>query len=218
MQAIKMRELPILFNTPMVQAILDMRKTQTRRIIKPQPVWMADPNIPFKTSDANPKGIIKSSYQIRDMLYVRETWQSFFPEEVTENHQQGPKSFSGIPAESAKGHYMYFYYKADGEIENALWRPSIHMPKEAARIWLEVTDVRAERVQEITDEDAMAEGIESLYGAWRDYKEVGTWHTSPRASFSTLWDSIYQKQGHGWGANPWVWVYEFKRLEGYRWA
>jgi hypothetical protein len=226
-----MAEKPILFSTEMVRAILDGRKTQTRRICKDIPdhdfhwgldraPYMGNYKLFTKTEprkwgwvtlenqwlydlqtevDSSRTYLIKSPYQIGDILYVRETW-------------------CNINKPDVKPEYYYLAdclqpWVEDYDPSEWKWRPSIHMPKEAARIWLEVTEARPERLQEITEEDAIAEGIENLYGAWKDYIEEGTWHTSPRTSFSTLWDSIYKKQGHGWEVNDWLWVYEFKRLE-----
>ena len=173
---------PILFSTYMVQAILDGRKTMTRRVVKPQPLWIGEPNVPFKTQDADHKGIINSPYQPRDILYVRETW-----------HQHYDGSFA---------------YKAT-DPKNTGWHPSIHMPREAARIFLEVTDVRVERLQEITEEDAIKEGVRVGIG--------GMPYFSCQDAFPALWDSTIKNQDlplYGWDSNCWVWIYEFKRLEG----
>lgn len=254
---------PILFSTPMVQAILGGRKTMTRRVIKYsfETVYSAAcyrgkwsetykckyGEVPGHVIEWYIKEVAKPAYQPGDILWVRETWQSFFPEEVTQNHQQGPRSFSGIPAETAKGHYMYFYYRADGEVPDdpkygkANWRPSIFMPRGAARIFLRVTDVRAERVQDITETDAKAEGaVFTDYGIyqpkWKASLDGGKtfypaapaqhpgWHMaevnspdqcypSARSAFIGIWDSLNAKRGFGWDTNPWVWVYIFERCE-----
>lgn len=185
----------ILFNTEMVRAIMDGRKTCTRRMVKPQPDEKHTYPLGFVTDSTEKKeagcfgfGIneyggsiqyAKSQYQPRDILYVRETFIQ------------------------AAAHT--FWYKADDNSwmpEDLHWHPSIHMPKEAARIWLKVTNVRAERLQDITEDSAEAEGC-------FDY-------TSTALGFPDVWDSTIKKSDldrYGWNANPWVWVIEFERCE-----
>lgn len=182
---------PILFNTEMVQAILDGRKTCTRRIVKgaipDDAMWgytMFTPKGCISCrgvyADGYGEGFYKLPYQPGDILYVRETW--------------------------CKGSWMNekerYYYKADDNDFHCVWHPSIHMPKEAARIWLRVTDVRVERLQDMTDDDAEAEGC-------FDY-------TSTALGFPDVRDSTIKKSDIGrcgWAANPWVWVVEFERCE-----
>lgn len=188
---------PILFNTEMVQAILDGRKTCTRRVAKnvPDHTHRIEPvyeNGRFQfdcfyssyvaalDADADFCMPCFPPYQQGDILYVRETW--------------------------CKGSWMNekerYYYKADDNDFHCVWHPSIHMPKEAARIWLRVTDVRVERLQDMTDDDAEAEGC-------FDY-------TSTALGFPDVWDSTIKKSDIGrcgWAANPWVWVVEFERCE-----
>ena len=182
---------PILFNTEMVRAILEGRKTCTRRVLKQ----------PF---EVHPNGYITKPrgnerlcpyippYQPGDVLYVRETW--------------------------CKGSYgnekEKYYYKADDNNFFCTWHPSIHMPKEAARIFLKVTDVRVERLQDITDDGAKAEGAN-----WKNGKNVG-WEEKMRRTaverFAEIWESTIKKTDkhiHGWNANPYVWVVEFERCE-----
>lgn len=196
---------PILFSPLMVQAILEGRKTQTRRVIKPQPVHIAEPRVPFKTIDIDPKGIINRPYQLGDIIWVRETW--------TEMHGA-------------------YFYKADNnpasilmEPHGAKWRPSIHMPKVAARLFLKVTYVRVERLQDITEDDAIAEGFEGYpcdhigrelsavcgYGC-TDCINTG-WLEPPWVDFMFTWDKLNAKRGFGWETNPWVWVIRFERVE-----
>ena len=147
---------PILFNTEMVRAILDGRKTCTRRVVKPTPKYFEVNENPVYIYDAEPAmGRIYPPCQPEDVLYVRETW-------------------CGLPVNEAghfRGHPIY-YYRADGDLRpegwRGAWHPSIHMPKEAARIWLKVTDVRVERLQNITDDGAKAEGAN-----WKNGKNVG---------------------------------------------
>ena len=217
---------PILFNTEMVRAILDGRKTCTRRIAKG---FIPDDALWGYTA-FTPKGYIscrglyadgygekfyKLPYQPGDILYVRETFIQ------------------------AAAHT--FWYKADDKAwmsKDLLWKPSIHMPKEAARIWLKVTDVRVERLQDITEDGAKAEGMpdsfdypvdkaycplckgEGIIGTV-DVHSLGhmdvdcPYCDSYRKRFENLWNSINQKclDCYGWDANPWVWVIEFERCE-----
>lgn len=197
-----MRELPILFNTEMVRAILDDRKTCTRRVIKydkaddvlNSPARKENPDIPDKQFI---KYLVKMPYEVGDILYVRETWTDHY-----------------VPNEIGKPELQYCY-KADGvDIkaeclpgENNRWYPSIHMPKEAARIWLKVTDVRVERLQDITEIQAQAEGCNS---------GLLTGPCNARGQFENLWNRTIKKSDidtYGWKANPWVWVIEFERCE-----
>lgn len=208
------RALPILFNTEMVRAILDGRKTCTRRVIK-LPENMD--GVPVgKSGDCNnplgfmyPGCIKRPPYQPGDILYVRETW-------------------CALPVNEAghmRGHSIY-YYRADGDLRpegwRGKWRPSIHMPKEAARIWLKVTDVRVERLQDITPKGAESEGVGNLfyddigYGEKNYGTEVDTEYGIAKEQFAWLWESTIKKSDldrYGWDANPWVWVIEFERCE-----
>lgn len=191
---------PILFNTEMVRAILGGRKTCTRRVIKPQ--WEECPTckhvhnkyIYDKLAEnvycarcgypLEPERI--APYQPGDILYVRET-------------------FIQIAAHT-------FWYKAYGKswmLKDLRWKPSIHMPKEAARIWLKVTDVRLERLQEITIDGIRNEGLSSMAVHAGDM-EIAL------KEWELLWSSTIKKSDldrYGWDANPWVWVIEFERCE-----
>jgi hypothetical protein len=214
-------EKPILFSTPMVQAILKGHKTQTRRIIKPQP--MADlfsaivggyDNIPkmarfyTKRESCNPFiEDIKLKYNIGNILWVRETWH--------------PKRHSfpiGLPYE----------YKAtakeDGNPTDEHWKPSIFMPKDACRIFLKIVNVRVQRLNDITEKDAVAEGITELlqsntqmisngkqYFDYSKEKELLNEGLPPIESYKTLWQNINGKES--WDQNPFVWVYEFDKIE-----
>ena len=162
----------------MVQAILDGRKTVTRRVLKNQN-YIADNKQPYR------KG---------DILYVRETW-----------------------AKDSFGHYVYKTdYEGTTLSPDWKWQPSIHMPKEAARIWLKVTDIRVERLQDITEEQAKAEGaIDNRGFIHSSENEHNVIHTA-REHFMRIWNStlkIYNKEQYGWDANPWVWLIEFERCE-----
>lgn len=230
-----MKEIPMIFNTGMVQAIQDGRKTVTRRPMKPQPVihpvppcnpnynvvwngvymWKEWEQPHFTMTERCPYG------NPGDRIYVRETWNRLMM------YDENDMPYSP--------HRYEMFYKADGipdirlldedgyEEDNQCfrWKPSIHMPKRYARIWLEITDVRVERVQDITEEQAEAEGLQmiewstgidyrQLYGVDPDSGEDQLCSTeSFYDSFRQIWDSIYQN----WNSNPWVWVIEFKRVE-----
>lgn len=199
---------PILFNTEMVRAILDGRKTCTRRLVKPQPDEKHIFPLGFVTDSTEKKEVgcfgfaaneyggsiqyVKPPYRYApgDILYVRETW-----------HKYTKRIGKGESCRLAE-FYGYKASVANSEDAEEPWHPSIHMPKEAARIWLKVTDVRVERLQDMTDDDAEAEGC-------FDY-------TSTALGFFDVWDSTIKKSNlncYGWNANPWVWVIKFERCE-----
>ena len=204
---------PILFNTEMVRAILDGRKSCTRRLVKflsgENPRWtgyIKDGLMLY--NGRNEPCIKKAPYQPGDILYVRETWERFECWNC-EGDERGncPKEPQKSVLNKTCGCYMY---RATDEISgDAKWHPSIHMPKEAARIWLKVTNVRVERLQEITSEQICREGVEVEYPHALNGEEK-------RYAFSTLWNSTIKKSDidtYGWDANPWVWVIEFERCE-----
>lgn len=198
---------PILFNTEMVRAILDGRKTCTRRIVKPQPTAHYGAQC------------IKPPYQPGDILYVRETWERFECWNC-EGDERGncPKEPKKSVLDKTCGCYMY---RATDEISgDAKWHPSIHMPKEAARIWLKVTDVRVERLQDITPKGAESEGVGNLfyddigYGEKNYGTEVDPEYGIAKEQFAWLWESTIKKSDldrYGWDANPYVWVISFER-------
>lgn len=171
---------PIIFNTDMVKAILDGRKTQTRRLAKfPEGMTGRLPEHPENQTEPllfYPCGIKYCPYKVGDILYVRETWN---------------QCYDGS-----------FVYKADSK-PNSGWRPSIHMPREAARLFLRVADVKVERLQEITEEDATKEGFESSL----DPYTPAIW------KFIDVWDGIYLYRRQGWTENPWVFVIELEVCE-----
>jgi len=200
-----MKERPILFSAPMVRAILDGRKTQTRRAVKPQPVHMFGEgnhsNYEWRGGvfalDMYPKNSLILNHcpygQPGDRLWVREAW----------SHDAESLEQCRASLEDAMGGGMYGpYYRATESAPDTLrWRPSIHMPRWASRIDLLITGVRVERLQDISTEDALAEGISRM--------ECPDWHAT--TDFRALWESI---NGPGsWEANPWVWVIEFKRVQ-----
>lgn len=190
---------PILFNTDMVRAILAGQKTQTRRVIKPQPTKPRWNNIGWLGWNDGHGYRMKPPCEDGDVLWVRETWC---------------KDDSRYLYRANYGENEHFYQNGN---EIAMhWHPSIHMPKEAARIFLRVKEVRVEYLQEITVDGCAAEGI------WDDYKTyIEKYHENlkkaayPKA-FSELWNSTIKKADlpkYGWDANPWVWVIEFERCE-----
>lgn len=196
----------ILFNTEMVRAILDGRKTCTRRIVKPQ-----------ITAHYGAQRI-KPPYQPGDILYVRETWERFECWNCDGDERGNcPKEPKKSVLDKTYGCYMY---RATDEISgDAKWHPSIHMPKEAARIWLKVTNVRVERLQDITPKDAENEGVGNLfyedigYGEKNYGTEVDPEYGIVKEQFAWLWESTIKKSDidrYGWDANPWVWVIEFE--------
>lgn len=226
---------PILFNTEMVRAILDGRKSCTRRVIKPQPkarlcytyagshgcigkwtypsrgareFWGEEYKLPENIKDEELSKRWNPPYHTDDILYVRETWERFECWNC-EGDERGncPNEPQKSVLDKTCGCYMY---RATNEISgDAKWKPSIHMPKEAARIWLKVTNVRVERLQEITLEQICREGVEVEYPYVLNGEEK-------IYAFSNLWNSTIKKPDidrYGWDANPWVWVIEFERCE-----
>lgn len=218
------RVLPILFNTNMVRAILDGSKTVTRRLIKPQPTYSQRDGFSWKGAaygtDAPPtiKGAAynfrhAAPYRTGDILYVRETWQYIY--ELDGNEQIIEDTGRYYYAATDTLPFNMFVDSRGIVHENIPWRPAIHMPKEAARIWLKVTNVRMERLQEITEEQAEEEGCQAYSfeqeGAVFGQEDIDEW--TAKAMFADLWDSMLKKDdvaSYGWDSNPWVWVIEFE--------
>ena len=226
---------PILFNTEMVRAILDGRKTCTRRICKDANEYTV-PDMDFYNADmrtyavhnfADKEQMEQLSTVERtcpicpgDILYVRETWERFECWNC-EGDERGncPKEPKKSVLNKTCGCYMY---RATDEISgDAKWHPSIRMPKEAARIWLKVTDVQVERLQEITEDGAKAEGINEEWAmSWWSptyYDPDSGGYPKYRVTFAfEVWNKTIKKSEidrFGWDANPWVWVIEFERCE-----
>lgn len=204
------RERPILFNEQMVRAILEGRKTVTRRVMKPQPDFlgsMVDPNTPFKTLDAGLHARITCPYgEPGDRLWVREAWAADAQVDAI------------APRDLSQGEPIW--YPADFSVQQTgcsmiskgRGRPSIHMPRWASRILLEITAVRVERLQDISEEQALAEGVhgEPCDHARQACSDIGCWGDTANGAFGFLWEQL---NGAGaWQANPWVWVVEFKRV------
>lgn len=222
-----MKDRPILFSAPMVSAILAGTKTQTRRVVKPQPPRGTFQLTPYHHPDKRPRFFawkggfggaemhpgwepIACPYgQPGDRLWVRETHLIV----------------GGADSKNPRVVYAATNDGSDAWL-SPVWRPSIHMPRWASRITLEITSVRVERLQEISEADAIAEGIErakdfpgwyrgSLPGGSPGLQESGhafkTPTAFPKLAFRALWQSINGPES--WDANPWVWVVEFKRVE-----
>lgn len=225
------KERPILFSSPMVRAIREGRKTQTRRPVKPHPaddcfvlVDYGDGWVPYRSDDGESQSVkgdwveevIACPYgQPGDRLWVRENgWER--PERTAKMLREGADTWEP------------YYYDADGISEQEAadfkaWgfkrRPSIHMPRWASRILLEVGNVRVERLHDLTERDAMAEGVEPVVvgEGWRRYCDTGMELAgvvpceTARGSFRSLWGHL-NGEDH-WGANPWVWVVEFSVIQ-----
>nr|DAP38700.1 MAG TPA: ASCH domain protein [Caudoviricetes sp.] len=222
---------PILFNTEMVRAILDGRKSCTRRVIKPQPDEKHTYPLGFVTDSTEKKEVgcfgfgideyggsikyVKPPYQPGDILYVRETWEHFECH-CCEGDEHGNCYKEPQQSVLNKSYGCYMYRATDEIYGDARWQPSIHMPKEAARIWLKVTDVKVERLQNITEDGSKAEGaIDNrgfIHSPDNEYDRI---HTA-REHFIEIWNSTIKKSDFercSWDANPWVWVIEFERCE-----
>jgi hypothetical protein len=214
-----MKERPILFSGPMVRAILDSTKTQTRRIIKPQPSDYFEPKVgnycptmvDKRTGEVYPGKECFGAYsedeariclygKPGDRLWVRETWG-------TANSWNGVKP-SDLPIDlTRQTPHCEIFFKADdaaGLFPLNVWRPSIHMPRQASRITLEIISVRVERLQDISEADAKSEGCSDQ----RNVEGVMMW-TSAKEAYMDLWESINGKGS--WNADPWVWVIEFRK-------
>lgn len=230
------RVLPILFNTDMVQAILDGRKTVMRRVIKPTQLirlgWSRCPNnfpeeyIKEKMFLFKPwcdmedreliNAIYKPPYRPGDILYVRETWGTY-----ARNWWEA--DYFMYRSDYPNGATTYLY--GDGIVcDLPKWRPSIHMPKEAARIFLRVTSVRVERLRDIDENGAKAEGVRSYWSQPHDNdvpfigigRESDCLFDTRVEAFSQIWNSTIKKTDldrYGWDVSPWVWVIEFERCE-----
>lgn len=216
---------PILFSAPMVRAILDGRKSMTRRVIKP-PKWSTGYYEDFELDGTEVQAIcddtgcfvrIDPTYSAGDILWVRETWGSYA--------EDNPESFNCdifYRADYTDGARTYEWNEPDEFGEKIIcnlpkWRPSIFMPKEASRIFLRVTSVHAERAQDITVEDAIAEGIKCDNDINnpdpQTHEGIKNWNLAyAQFLFKELWDQINKKRGYGWDTNPWVWVYNFERI------
>lgn len=202
-----MKETGLMFKAPLVRAILEGRKTQTRRIVKPQPApdkrfqgWILDSTDRKRIGKASwghgTGGLVSDIECIGspcgkpgDRIYVRETF--------SQHPEWGQLAFRADGEE---------FEDADGWLWEPKWMPSIHMPKELARIWLEITGVRVERLQDISEADALAEG------ARFELASIDSVRIGATASFLSGFRNIWESTGGDWDANPWVWVVDFKVL------
>ncbi|MBO7669715.1 MAG: hypothetical protein J6S60_03910 [Oscillospiraceae bacterium] len=222
-----MAEKPILFNTEMVRAILDGRKTVTRRIIMPQPdaqlcyafagssgmpgtwgypsrdaweMWGEKYKLPDGLKDYDRRW--KAPCRADDILWVRETWCRWWM-----LHGEWHYCYK---ASNPNGNKRPTGPEYDDDWETCSWRPSIHMPREAARLFLRVREVHVERLQEMTAKDSLSEGVKLHLGSIMEGNPV-------LRPFAEVWDSTIKKADvleYGWDANPWVWVIKFERLDG----
>ncbi|RMI00496.1 hypothetical protein [Stutzerimonas nitrititolerans] len=213
------KERPILFNGAMVRAILEGRKTVTRRAIKPAPQMVTDSSIePWSGDPAVLMRLLEKSGkccpfgQPGDRLWVRETWQG--PLLSDDEMRADPGWWKDMSRYQNPAHCAYRasgdsceFVDPDGDMQ-CRWKPSIHMPRWASRIQLEITDVRVERLQAITYEQAAAEGIHRDHRMWFATDEGGPAFINPEAAFAQLW----RQTGGDFDSNPWVWVVEFKRV------
>ncbi|QIC87544.1 hypothetical protein F0336_14275 [Serratia liquefaciens] len=234
-----MKERPLIFNGEMVRAILDGRKTQTRRVMKVQPEC-PDLGIRYILESTNSNDIGKYFWsqsdacginkprskpfpcpfgQVGDRLWVREAYQGpLFNFDQMETYLEDTSKFERpeFCEYRADGGRTPEYYDADDNLRHG-WKPSIHMPRWASRILLEITAVRVERLNDISEADAINEGIDadSLAESQDNYDCIAdhnmTGRPTAKGHFSDLWQSIYGEES--WAANPWVWVIEFKRVE-----
>jgi len=196
----QVREGPILFNSEMVVATLDDRKTATRRLVKGRALQRLEEGFTPEFVALLENGL--APYQVGDRLWVRETWCERL-------------------GDVSKGMYIYKAHKEPQDdiqqyaLDQNEWRPSIHMPRSAARLFLRVKRVWIERLQDITDADAKKEGV-LCREEDHDCELAKVFPTASIAAFSRLWDSAVKKSElnlYGWAANPWVWVIEFEREE-----
>lgn len=209
-----MKERPILFSGPMVSAILGGIKTQTRRLVKPQPpawvkVWngnAGDRHFFFdrETDDDNGNhwpdydkpGLRCPHGQPGDSLWVRETFT------IGANDTEPIAIYRDGCQLTKSGIYWKRPDEPSADSLNAIrWKPSIHIPRWASRITLEITEIRVQQLQDISEEDAVEEGIPAFPG----HEKI------PRMQFASLWDRLNAKRGMGWDTNPWVWAITFKR-------
>lgn len=223
----QVKERPILFSAPMVRAILEGRKTVTRRVLPGYQVPMLDTDgrwlsvaqhhrqwgfaVSGETEGVCAKGLETSGCcpygKPGERLWVRETWYCDHFEVM-----RGPYLKPDDLNVSEAIDDGTLVYAADGltpyEADQPIWKPSIHMPRWASRILLEITDVRVERLQDISEEQALAEGIAKTQDGGYHVESGKHYFASPVDSFASLWSSV----GGDWDANPWVWVVEFKRV------
>lgn len=224
------KERPILFSGPMVRAILEGRKTQTRRIVKPQPHYNGTYDVVCENHYLPPDTLLVPGggvlgYDVRcpygergDLLWVRETWAHIWPTEDQCAPGCSERSHIEYRADSGNRYPGEWPDDMGDDYECPRWRPSIHMPRWASRITLHVTSVRVAPLKSITEEEAIAEGCsgtdpepKSEGGTIFHWEGVSS-KPSPLAHFAHLWDQINRARAP-WASNPWVWVVGFERVE-----
>lgn len=218
------RILPILFNTEMVKAIREGRKTETRRVIKGfipgDARWGYTAFTPtgcISCRGTFPPGYGEKFFKLPcmqgDILYVRETWSFLYCIDCAGDEvcTKTPAHYGDKDA-TGEGCYLYRADYTEKQAKRIIWRPSIHMPKAAARTWLRVKDVRVERLQKMTLDDFLTEGVTIRPEAFNDPENA---YLQAREAFQEIWDSTISKpaerENYGWDTNPWVWVIEFER-------
>lgn len=225
---------PILFSDSMVRAILDGRKTETRRIVKIQSgpteypgaggaqcVQISGKNYWWNSQKSHPEHVLNACPygQPGTRLWVREAWRPVVDKQLLdciEYRADGARIKPDVPDDNTG-----FRFSSECDSDQGRWRPSIHLPRWASRLELEVQEVRVERLHEITDQGAIAEGVElEAYPVrssptddylWRDYLNPGLSEPSARRSYQSLWASIHGEES--WEKNPWVWVVVFAHLK-----
>ena len=208
-----MKEVPMLFSGELVRAIIDGRKTQTRRIVKDQDLVEDTGGGQGFLHHAKCPSFCDYACRARnlcdpgDVIWVRETWSDYYEDTVfrADYNELPEEGFEGQSAWEARNHDGSFICDI-----NFRWRPSIHMPRWAARLFLRVKDVRVERLQSISEADAMAEGVEP--GRFLGLGSIG--NKTYREGFVAKWRDIYG--GDSWGENPWVWAITFERIENHK--
>lgn len=206
---------PILFNTERVRSILEGRKTVTRRAIRPQPegrpIRMTENSCyPGCYAIEGTPRVIRPPCQSGDTLWVRETWQYAY--DMDGNDQPIEETGRYLYAADGPEPFNYWIMPDGTHRDHMPWRPSIHMPREAARLFLRVTGVRVERLKDIDGHGILKEGIDN----GKSNPAMGTrWGNMQSMAFAELWDNTVKPEDratYGWEANPWVWVIEFERI------
>lgn len=236
----KPRERAIIFSAESVRAIMDRRKTQTRRVVKSQPQayftdfhWTDDGYVIWSSENIRGFSVAKPRYRVGDRLYIKETWAALWPDEEPRPIEECNIEYKADTNEPYPGGWPA--EEARGNPDAPKWRSPIHMPRWASRINLTVCSVGVERLQDISDKDAIAEGFDLDY--WYDFRDAKAWPCPvchgwgvyPRVSYSMqlseesctncdaptkmfrlFWDALNAKRGHGWDKNDWVWIYYFE--------
>ena len=216
---VEIKERPIIFSGPMVRAILDGHKTQTRRVLKTQPLEILDKARGQRLVSITRKmnghttwfGLLKrdpnqgaafycAHGEAGDLLFVREAFSAYAPEGQTGNWRTGEN-------------VTYVYRATDEDADISRWYSPIHLPRPASRITLQIKSIRVERLQALSEADAIAEGVRR-HDATRVFstRDSALCYPTAREAFANGWDTINAKRGYSWESNPWVWRIEFKKL------